>query len=312
MKNSRDPDLVIREFLAQGIDELPDRSYDVVRNAIEGTHQRAIFGPWRESLMSRFVVFATAAAAIVLAVLVGTRFLPNSGVGVQPTPTDSPTSVPTAVPTQTHGPSPTSSPVADPSGRLRPGTYAVHPFDNPSAMDGRRFTFTVPSRNWEAIGEPGNTTGIVWNDGSDDDFGLGFGFLKVHSLNSDACHWATDEDIAIGPAALDLLEALDGASTVELETNRTDLVTLTLPATLPPDCDEGEYRIWNAEGFDIPALEPSNIWRVFIDDFGGRYVVLLSHTPETPAEVINELETMLRSVASSDDPGCSQFAESCD
>ena len=315
MSTPNKTDLLIASFLADGVDQLPDHVYDEVRDHIDHTRQRAAFGPWREQRVSRFAKFALAAAALVLVAIVGIRFLPlGGGIGTQPTPTASPTVSPTSAPTvgATSTPTPASSPTSDPSGRLRPGTYAVHPFDTPSGMDGRRFTFTVASPNWEAVGEPGNTTGILWNDGSNDNFGLGFGFLKVHSLNSDACHWATDEDVAIGPTALELLEALDGARTVELETNQTELVTLTMPATLPPDCDEGEYRIWNAEGFDIPALEPANIWRVFLDDFGGRYVVILSHTPETPAEVVSELETIFRSITVSDDPGCSQFAQSCD
>ena len=324
MTAQRDFEGLIEAFLEDGPRVLPNRSYDAVRAAIEHTRQRVVIGPWRIDQVTRFATYGIAAAAVVLIAVMGIGLLPAGGDPFAPgaSPLGSPAGTPaatatpepasTAIAGPTSSPTAASTPIADPSGRLRPGTYAVHPFDTRDEMDGRRFTFTVASPNWEAVGEPGNTTGIVWNDGSNDNFGLGFGFLKVHSLNSDACHWATDEDIAIGPTALELLEALDGADTVELETNRTDLVTLTMPATLPPDCDEGEYRIWNAEGFDIPALEPSNIWRIFMDDFGGRYVVLLSHTPETPAEVINELETMFRSVTSSDDPGCSQFAESCD
>lgn len=317
MKTSSDTEMLIRKFLEQGINELPDRSYDVVRNAIEDTRQRAAFGPWRESLMSRFVVFATAAAALVLAVVIGTRFVPNPGVGVQPSPTTTPPTVPTSTPTEAPTTAPTAPIVENPIGRLRPGiTYVAHPFDTLLGMDARPFTFTVPSDNWEAArGDSGNTFAATWNSGDGEAGGVGIGFLKVHSLNGDACHWVgTADDVAIGPTANDLLEALDGSPNVTLETDRSDVVTLTMPTTLAEDdvdCDETDYRIWNAEGFDIYAQGPSNIWLLTIDDFGGRYVILRSYMPDTPDKVINELDAIYRSITISDDHGCPKFSTSC-
>jgi len=41
MRSTRDPDLLIKAFLDEGIDELPDRSFDAVRTAID----RNVNGP---------------------------------------------------------------------------------------------------------------------------------------------------------------------------------------------------------------------------------------------------------------------------
>src|SRR5262245_58744425 len=88
MKSSRDPDVLIRAFIEEGIEELPDSSYDVVRASIERSRQRVGFGPWRTNLVTRFATYGIAAVAAVLIAVIGIRFLPtNGGIGVQPSPT---------------------------------------------------------------------------------------------------------------------------------------------------------------------------------------------------------------------------------
>ena len=113
MNARRDPDLLIKAFLEDGVNELPDRSYDAVRAAIEQKRQWVVLGPWRERQMTRFAIFGVAAAAIVLAAVVGLRFLPSDGetaVGSQPAQTATPTVAPTASPRPTAAPSPAPTP----------------------------------------------------------------------------------------------------------------------------------------------------------------------------------------------------------
>ena len=315
MSSARDPGQLISEFLEIGPVDLPDRSYDAVRAEIEHTRQRVVIGPWREEQMIRYARFALAAAAVVLIAVVGIQFLPTGGgIGNQPTPTATP------------APAPTVAPIADPSGRLQPGvTYVAHPFDTLLGVDARGFTFTVPSANWEAAGDPGRTIGVE----STNSDGVGLGFLKVHSLNSDACHWTTDDDIAIGtdeerPTVDQLVTALPELTTVDsVEGPYTEQVSnvsgqgfeLTMPATLQDpvvDCDEQAYRIWNAEGFDIYAQGPSNTWRLGIFDVGGEpYIVIASDMPDTPNEVRNELMSIFRSVVIDSSPGCPKYSHEC-
>jgi hypothetical protein len=293
MTTTRDPDTLIQAFLDDGIDELPDSSYDVVRAAIDRPRQRVVLGPWRDHRMSKFALLTATAAAVVLAAVIGIRGLPPGG-GMW------------GAPAATASPAP--SPIVDPNGRLEPGTYVVHPFDTPIGMDGRAFTFDVPSTNWEAVGDPGQTIGVVWNDGSDDSHGVGLGFLKVHSVNGDPCHWSgTEDDIPTGTTLNDLLAALqrlgipgsrpgDTSPFVYSKTypNTTGWrFELVMPATLlesDVNCDEGGYHIWNAEGFDIDAQGPSNIWRLAVTEGEGeRYIIMASYMPSTPDEVRAEL-----------------------
>ena len=55
MTAPRNPDRLIRAFLAEGQDELPDQVYDAVRDRIEQTNQRVVIGPWRTPFVNNFL-----------------------------------------------------------------------------------------------------------------------------------------------------------------------------------------------------------------------------------------------------------------
>ena len=97
------PDELIRAFIAEGREELPDRAFDAVRGEIHSTRQRVVIGPWREPQMSNLAKVALAAAAVVAVVFGASRLLPTaSGPGTTPpSPTASPTVTPTGTPTPT-------------------------------------------------------------------------------------------------------------------------------------------------------------------------------------------------------------------
>ncbi len=82
MTAPRDPDLLIRAFLEEGRSELPDRTYDAVRDQIDHTRQRVVIGPWREPSMSNTTRLAIAAAAVVVVAVIGIQLLPGFGGGV--------------------------------------------------------------------------------------------------------------------------------------------------------------------------------------------------------------------------------------
>src|SRR4051812_27184092 len=115
MSSTRDPDNQIRLFLDDGLDELPDRSYDAVRTAIDQTRQWAVVGPWKEPQIMTATRFALIAAAIAVAAVVAIRFLPSTNVGPGPTPTPSATPSPSPAPTVTTSPAPTGTRSAAPS-----------------------------------------------------------------------------------------------------------------------------------------------------------------------------------------------------
>ena len=75
MNAQRDPDRLIHAFLMEGATELADQVYDAVRDRIEQQRQRVVIGPWRMPTMNKFVPIGLGAAAVVVALVVGTQLL---------------------------------------------------------------------------------------------------------------------------------------------------------------------------------------------------------------------------------------------
>lgn len=308
MTVQRDTDQLIRAFLDEGRDELPDRAYDTVRARIDHTRQRVILGPWREEQVQRYATFAIAAAAIVLIAVIGLQFLPGSGgIGGQPTPTPTTAPTPTAMPTASPIPSPT--PVADPNGRLTPGKYVAHPFGEPNRA--LSFTFDIPSDAWKAVGEAGQMIGVA---SYGDEGGLAMGFLEVSSLNGDPCKWSgTADDIGIGTTVDDLVSALveeteydtTAPSDVTLSGYSGKQVVVTMPSSpfpsgqfaTAPACDEQAFRIWNAAGFSIYAQGSEHRWTMWIlDIMGQRVVVMKTDFADSDAALGAELQSIVDSI----------------
>jgi hypothetical protein len=95
MTAPRDPDRLLRAFLREGDDELHDRVYDAVRDAIEQKRQRAVIGPWRIFSMNRFLAIGAAAVALLVVVFIGSQLFGsrmNVGGGAEASPTPQPAS----------------------------------------------------------------------------------------------------------------------------------------------------------------------------------------------------------------------------
>jgi hypothetical protein len=125
MTAHHDLDQRLADFLREGPEELPYQSFDTVRDRTEQTGQRVVIGPWRFPEMNKIVTIGLgAAAAVVLAVIVGVQFFgtPSGGTGYGATPTPEPTA--TAEPTATPEPSP--SPAASPPPLTKSFTSTVH------------------------------------------------------------------------------------------------------------------------------------------------------------------------------------------
>jgi hypothetical protein len=89
-----DLDRQLEAYLTDGPIELPEPSFDAVRDRMESTRQRVVLGPWRFADMSKLVPIAIGGAAAVVAVALGVQFLrpvAPGGVGGGPSPSPSPT-----------------------------------------------------------------------------------------------------------------------------------------------------------------------------------------------------------------------------
>jgi hypothetical protein len=119
MTARRDLDHLVRAYLEDGPTELPDRSFDAVRDHIDMTRQRVVLGPWRFPKMTSFVRIGMATAAVVVLASVGVKLLPGQGTsGTRPEASLSSSPTPTASPAP--GTSARGLPI---SGSLEPGTY---------------------------------------------------------------------------------------------------------------------------------------------------------------------------------------------
>jgi hypothetical protein len=74
-----DLDKQLSAFLREGPTDLPDPSFDAVRDRTESTRQRVVLGPWRVPDMNKFLAVGLAAAAVVVLLVVGTNLLGSSG-----------------------------------------------------------------------------------------------------------------------------------------------------------------------------------------------------------------------------------------
>jgi hypothetical protein len=106
MTAPRDLDRQLDAFLRDGPVDLPDPSFDAVRDRIESTRQRVVIGPWRMPDMTKLLAIGLGAAAVVVAVVLGGRYLapaPPGGVGA-PSVTPGPSPAPLAIGTfESHG-----------------------------------------------------------------------------------------------------------------------------------------------------------------------------------------------------------------
>ena len=91
MNSERDANRIVRSWLEAGSNGIPDRVLDAVLSELPSTPQRRPrWSPWRSTTMSAFIKIGAIAAVVLLAVVVGTRFLPGDAIVGVPVETSSP------------------------------------------------------------------------------------------------------------------------------------------------------------------------------------------------------------------------------
>jgi hypothetical protein len=314
MTDSRTSDQDVSRAIRSWLHE--DRHEDVARIAgavldqVEATPQRrSTWWPARRlPTMNNFVKLGLAAVAVLVAALVGIRFLPGDGTGGPSAPT----------PDQST-PAPTTEPQAFSGGGLAPGAYVAHPFgSNPTIT----VEFTVPT-GWEGI--PGWAVVPQSTIGG----GMGVGFLMPDGVFSDPCrwdqlgtgHWPQVGDIAVGPTAEDLATALASNPNYEA-TDPVDVelggfsgmrVDLQLPSDVDfASCDRatgresGSYFVWGTSdplGTNLFAQGPGNRWHLWILDVNEDRVVIFGQdfADTAPADVA-EWQSIVESVRITAEP----------
>jgi hypothetical protein len=293
MSAPRDLDRLLRSFLKEGPLELPDPSYDEVRDRMEHTRQRAFIGPWRTPVMNRYLQIGVAAAAVVLVAIIGFQYLgsnvggPNSTATPEPTPTPEPS-----------GAAPSSSAAELPLG-------SSHVLWN--APGDIQISVTIPSSGW--FGDVGAGF-ITKDDNPDPPAGAGIvvfqGPLYVYG---DRCHWATTRPETPATTVDEILRALmaqtpdDGGSPLNVSLGGYSGAVLKLhvpDGALFADCDRGEFRSWvgdpvadNARYHQGPGQDDY----AWVIDVNGTPVVLdVGNFYETPSATRDEMDAIVHSV----------------
>ena len=302
MTARHDLDRQLDAFLLDGPLELPDPSFDTVRDRMETTRQRAVIGPWRVPDMNKLIPIGAGVAALVLAVVVGARLLgpASSGPGAATTPTATPApSVAT--------PSPKPS-IASPS------AVAGLPLGSFHLWTGQpRLTVTIPAPGWE--GDAGS--GILQKGPQGADPPGGAGMIVFPESNSwyvpgDPCKWSTTWPAA-GSATVDQLVAALAAQAsrnpsapgdVTIDGHAGKSITLHVPDnTVFSSCDAGKFC-----SFGDPVMAPTDscfryhqgpgqIDEMWIVDVNGRPVIVdWTHYAGTSPAVVDELRSIVQSM----------------
>ena len=159
MSADREVTRIVRSWLEEGVNALPDRVLDAVLDQVSATPQRRAWWPaWRVQRMNTMLKMALAVAAVVAIVLAGINILPKSGgVGGTGAASPSPASTPapsstTPAPTAAQSPSPTSDLVST-AGWLafsskRYGYDIKYPSYLTPTQSVRQWSLTVDQKNW--------------------------------------------------------------------------------------------------------------------------------------------------------------------
>ena len=315
MTAPRDPDRLIRAFLAEGQTELPDRAYDAVRETIDRTRQRVVVGPWREPRSSTLAGFAMAVAAVLIVAVLVVDFLPRSpGFGGLATPSPSPSPTPSPTPTATPFPEPIAVPsaaalVLPRTGDLQAGVpYAIEDTN----VTPLRFIVTVPA-GWETFdyGLMGKTGGGTKNPAS---MRTGFSPWLVANVYADPCHWSSGGLAITGsnPTVDQLATALsqqvgrNGSTPVDvtLAGYSGKMVELSVPTDFDKNtCDSLLVKTWleggpNGGGDGGYVYGPGQHNTVYILDVNGTPLVFdTMYMPTATTADKAELQAVLDSVS---------------
>jgi hypothetical protein len=285
MSSDRDTTRVVRSWLEEGVTALPDRVLDSVLDQVPATPQRrSMWPPRRFAHVNTYAKLAIAAAAVVVAAVVGYNLLPRSG-GVGGVPTSPPA---------TASPAPTTAPM--PSGSMAAGTYLV----SDPRLTLFPYSFTVPT-GW--TGGEGPSRGDAF-EGS----GVELTTWLITDVYADSCHWTgTLAPVSTRPALVAALIAQRGhANSAPVETTIGGRAATKLSLSLDAAADvstcqvPGHVHIWPDPGPDENggwALIPGETLTVYVIDGNGRVMVLMAvqHKDSPPADIA-ALQQVLDSV----------------
>jgi len=315
MSAPRDLDRQIQSFLAEGPLELPEPSYAQVRDRMETTRQRADFGLWRTSLMSRNLKYGLTVAAGVLVVIVGYQLIGGAtpgGPAATETPQPSVSSEPASAEPSTSG-----------EASLPVGLHVMEAVSIPGHGDSNDgVTVTIPAPGWFAEPDGGSVTKDL---GGDDRVTVVLVPGDFYRVPRNICNWLTpdlEQEIRIASTVDELVAYLaeqtydttEGSLTRELSTP-VDITTIdgyagqsitgvvpAFPYGDPRRCIEQRFcSLLDRDGglCLLPHLEPNALVTLWIAEGDGHSccrVVAASYWPTTRTDLLDEMNAIVDSM----------------
>lgn len=324
MSSDRGSTRIVRSWLEEGVNVLPDRVLDDVLDRLPTTPQRRhSWQAWRYPLVTNARKFALAGAAVLVLAVVGIGIYLGQSGGGPGVPGPTPSSTPISTPGASQLPSPSASQPAD--GTLTPGRYAIS--SDPFSAQSPLVVVTVPA-GYRAIGGNSRPWAIVKSGAEPSEFS-GLGVWEVDAVYEDPCRWsATDLDSqSLGPTYRDFALALlaqpghtwwipgynppvsaanhmDGIGDTRIAFVRVDGYRgnrlllgvhpdVAFDGVMFTDCDEGEYRSWPGRFHQAPS-QLDDVRVLNVD--GNRLIIATTYFPDTSAEDLAELDAMFQSL----------------
>ncbi len=298
----QDVSRAIRSWLHADRHEDASRVAGAVLDQVEAAPRRRATG-WlarRTPIMNKIVGLGVAAAAVVIALFVGTQLLSSPGPNLGGPPVE-PASTSTVEPT----PDPTPSPSAQ--GGLPEGPFLLKDGQEDGETVHPPLTVTLPAPGWTS-GEVGNPegTGIMFKDWGAEGAGMIIFAQQEYLVFDDPCNWASTPGTTVTTvdefvAALSAQPLRDASEPVDITVAGYPgkSITLHLPDD-PSQCDEGIFGSWNCGDAAGPIAcgfsDPGETSVEYIFDVNG--LIMAWHTDYevgAPAEAAAELEAIVQS-----------------
>lgn len=304
--SDRDVNRAIRSWLHQDRHEDASRIAGAVLDQVEtAPRRRATLWPVRRTpVMNKFLGYGIGAAAVIVALVVGSQLLKSPGANIGG-PGEEPTSPPT--PTFEPTPNPTASPSAEAG--VPEGPFVI--------LDGRNddgetihppLTVTIPAPGWD-----GDEAGGILLKDWDEPQGAGMIVFaqEEYLVFSDPCNWASSPGTTVTTvdefvAALSAQPTRNASEPIDITLDGYTGKSITLH--IPDDadlsqCDLGIFGSWDCGGTAQPEAcgfhgGPGETSTEYIFDVDG--VLMAWHTgyeAEAPVEAAAELEAIVQSAS---------------
>lgn len=285
MTSNDDLDQQLNAFLHEGPTDLPDRSFDAIRDRTERTRQRVVLGSWRLPDASTFLVAGLGTAAVVI-VLLGSNLL-----GFRPVPGNEPSASP--------GATAEPSSVAD----LQEGPHLL--WDD----GGVAITVDIPAPDWRGLPSQGT---LCHGSESCAEPPAGAGVISfVHHayyVYGDACAWSSTRPDTPATTVDELVAALanqagreaSAPEDITLDGHSGKSIVLEMSRDAPDfaSCDEGKFSLFGVPTEDAARYSqgPGQVEEVWIVDVDGQLAVNIGlYYPYTAPNVVDQVRAILGS-----------------